>query len=67
MSRVPRARSRGKLDYNQDDTMMPELVNQPGEDLALPGLAIVVYGADWEYVDTKGRGVLGCISCRLKQ
>lgn len=41
-------RQQGRLDYNQDG-LMPQLLNQPGEDLATPGMRIIVYGADHEY------------------
>jgi len=48
---MARFRQAKLADYNNDRKLMPELLQQPGEDLAQPGLAIIVYGADWEYKD----------------
>lgn len=48
---MARFRQAKLAEYHNDRKLMPELVHQPGEDLALPGLAIIVYGADWEYKD----------------
>ena len=41
-------RQQGRLDYNMDG-LTPELLGLAGEDLALPGMRIIVYGAEHEY------------------